>query len=275
LPWGAAERQRLTEVLIKQQSPVTKAQEFWQGLDVASLIRLETLDGWNLLVNRSTSRAFIQAALEETIASMSPQACLHALPYLELIGRVASEESLAGLVARAFDANQYTQIARVKMSKQSEIAALQSELAASQNSLTESLQSFEDAEQRISDLVAQVESLNAKLEAAGDQLVTMRENQKLQYELDAAKTLARMLSTLDNELGPSYQGRDRVISQGGRMGISQIFAAGETETYRPATCDDPEDKAFDGDSVKIIASGFEWSGGDQSVVLVKALVAKI
>jgi hypothetical protein len=161
------------------------------------------------------------------------------------------------------------------MSKQSEIAALQSELVASQSSLNDSIQRFEDAETRISGLLSQVETLSAKLEAAGDKVGTMRENERLQYELDAAKTLARILSTLDNEFGPSYQGRDRVISQGGRLGISQIFAAGETETYRPAICDDLEDNAIDGDSVKIIASGFKWSGGDQSVILVKALVAKI
>lgn len=275
LPWGKTERQRLTEVLIKQQSPVTKAQEFWQDLDVASLKWLEKLEGWNLLVNRPSSREIIQAGLEKTLASLSAQACMDALPNLELIGRVASDESVAGLVVRAFEANKYTQSAWVKMSNQSEIAALQSELVASQSSLNESLQRLEDAEQRIAELFAQVETLSAKLQAASDQVVTMRDNARLQYELDAAKTLARMLSTLDNELGPSYQGRDRVISQGSRLGISQIFAAGESETYRPATCDDPEDKAVDGDSVKVIASGFQWSGEDQSVVLVKALVAKI
>lgn len=274
-PWGKAERQRLTEVLINQESPITKAQDFWQGLDVASLIWLEKLDGWALLVNRPTSRAFIQSGLEKTLASMSPQACLAALPNLELIGRIAGDESLAGLVVRAFEANNYTQSAWAKVSKQSEIAALQSELVSSQSSLNESLQRLEDAEQRVSQLYAQVETLSAKLQAAGDQVVAMRDNERLQYELDAAKTLARMLSTLDNELGPSYQGRDRVISQGGRLGISQIFAAGESETFRPAICDDPEDKAVDGDSVKVIASGFNWSGGDQTVVLVKALVAKI
>jgi hypothetical protein len=275
LPWGKSERQRLTEVLIKQQSSVAKAQGFWQGLDVASLIWLVKLDGWNLLVNRPTSRAFIQAGLEKTLASMSPQDCLNAIPKLELIGSVAGDESLASLVARAFEGNKYTQSAWAKLSKESEIAALQRDLRASESSLSESLQRFEDAEQRIAELFAQVETLNAKLEAAGDKVVTMRENERLQYELDAAKTLARMLSTLDNELGASYQGRDRVISQGGRLGISQIFASGESETYSPATCDDPEDKAVEGDLVRIIASGFKWSGGDQSVVLVKALVAKV
>jgi hypothetical protein len=275
LPWGKVQRQRLTEVLIKQQSSAIKDQDFWQGLDVASLIWLEKVDGWDLLVNRPSSRAVIQGGLEQTLASMSPQACLDALPKLELIGRVAGEESVTGLVLRALKANKHTQSALSKMSKESELDALQGALKASRSSLAESLERFEDTERRTSELVAQVEALNAKLEAAGDQVVTMRENEKLQYELDAAKTLARMLSTLDNELGPDYQGRDRVVSQSGRLGISQVFAAGDTETFAPTTCDDPEDTAADGDLVKIIASGFKWSGGDQSVVLVKALVAKI
>lgn len=275
LPWGTPLRQPLAEALLSHSSPETKTPDFWNGLDIKSVLWLSSLSKWPTLINRSTSRALVQTALEKSLAASNAAACWEVLNNLDILGQLISQGAIDSLVVRALQSNPRTTNTLSAMSREGELMALDAELRNAQSTAEERLKTVEESGMRVAELLLEVEVLSGKLLAAGDQVGKMRDSQRLQYELDAAKTLARILSTLDNELGPGYQGRDRVVSEGKRLGLSQIFVTGGTETFAHSTCDDPEDEAVEGDSVKIIASGFNWSGGDQSVVLLKALVSKI
>lgn len=273
LPWSNQWRRPLVSSLLRTNHPVLQNSGFWDGLDIQSLAWLSAHENWQQLINRVTVRANVQSAVNDALVNLSPGECLSALPLLDLLGPIASQSTLQIVITRALKSNTFAQIALSELANEDELHRTTKALEAAQNQIGATQARLLEMDQRLIESQNEIDALNARLAAASDQVSSLRDSERMQYQIDAAKIVARILATLDNELSPNYPAQALVQSQASRLGITRIFRAGDIEEFDGTVCDDPENKAGEGSTVRVISPGYAWHSDNQTLVLLRALVS--
>jgi hypothetical protein len=275
LSWRDTKRRSLAERLIGQDSKILRSADFWRGVSLEELPWLAQLEHWQRLVNKDAVRQPLNAAISAQLETLNRRDALQALPLIDFFGQIVDQPAIDSLVKRALESNPLTRVSLQSFSSQAQIDALEERIAEAIRSTSDLQRRLVEAEAVRSSYERQIETLTQKVDLAANQVIRLRENEKSQYQLDAAKALARILSSLDNELGENFTGRELVLDQAKKIGIIELFEFGAKEIHSQETCDDPSSSANPGDEIRVVAPGYAWSDGSQRVVLVRALVTSI
>jgi hypothetical protein len=275
LSWRDTKRRSLTEHLIRRDSKILRSSDFWRGVSLEELPWLAQLEHWQRLINKDSVSQPLSAAISAHLETLNQKDAIQALLLVDFFGQIVDQPAIDSLVKRALESNPQTRISLQSFSSQAQIDALEVRIAEAARSTSDLQRRLVEAEAARSSYERQIELLTQKVDVAANQVTKLRENEKAQYQLDAAKALARILSTLDNELGENFTGRELVLDQAKKIGIIELFEFGAIEIHSQETCDDPSSSANPGDEIRVVAPGYAWSDGNQRVVLVRALVTSI
>lgn len=273
LKWSTRARREVSEALIAVNSHLMRDVSFWSGLDLPALIWLSSLPAWASLCGKQATKGLIGEAATRIISLLKPAQALEALLHAELLSSVVEAAEIELLVRKALSANNATLSALSTIENTQMVEQVANELGAAQKSASAANARLESMQIELTEARLSLEELNAKLNAVANDRSGARANERQQFEIDAARILARVLTNLDSELGEDYQGRDRTLSLATSLGIEAIAKSGKQVDFSFELHDDPEGQAQPGQKVNVVCAGYKWIRNGQSVILYKALVA--
>ncbi len=274
-PWGSPWKPRIVEALMECLSPVLNRREFWNGISLAEVASLaRSSKAWPRATSRPLVREPLGNAVSRALTETTPQEALSAMAVLPAIGSLLEQKEIDRFVSFALESTMLTRRSLEVLKNSSEFKESEKELSSLKEQLTWSSDQLTLATAKVAALTAELEQVNQRLNTAERHIVATRESERKQFEINSAKEVAQFLVALDTELGPLYEGRNSLLAQARRLGIEEIASQGVEVSFSSQECEDPENKALEGDTVLIVSPGFRWSSSGQVVVLSKALVAK-
>lgn len=272
LGWDSEFRAQLNEVLINSRSIVVQTPDFWLGFKASHLIKLCVSPLWNGHLLSSTLHPVVCREAERLLQSVTASDALSLLAISNQLEGLLGEKSVVKLVLLALNGQSSTKVALQTIANTNEITALRSAVDAKTAELSRIVSEAQKHKNDALALDQKIASLEAKIAQAGEASESVRDGVKQQFALDAARKVVRILAFIDEQFGPEYEGKQRVLTLAKSLDITSFAKVGEIASFNFTHFDDHEGRSAEGDSVKVLASGYLWGSEDDSIVLLKAVV---
>ena len=273
--WGSSERKSLNEALFSIKSRIIEDDSFWTSLDLASLKDLTASPHWKIVVGRQATGRLLATAVVNLLSRLSPAELLGTLPYADYLAEAVGQDKIPEILSRAVTSSEPLTKALSEISNSELILNLRSEVA----SLSKEALALE----------AEVKGLNEKLDASSKMILEFqsrlaavaqeRSNAEDQirekFEIEASRALSRVMNVIEKYSGEESSNKQEVQAALAMVGLSSPARIGEVMEFSFEIHEDPEGLAVEGESVRVLASAYRWTGSTESVIVQKALVSVI
>jgi len=273
--WGSSERKVLNEALLSSKSKIIEDESFWTSLDLESLKDLTQSPHWKMVAGREGTRGLLSNAVVNLLTRLNAMELLGVLPYADSLAEAIGQERMPDLLTRALASSAALNKAFMKVSNTDLVVDLRKQSASLSEKALELEGKLQGVTKKLDASSEVIRELQSRIATVAQER-TSGENQNLEkFEIQAAKSLAQIMNVIEKYGGEQTSTKEEVQAALAMVGLSPLAKLGDIVKFSFEIHEDPEGLAVEGDSVRLIASGYRWTGSTESVIVQKALVSKV
>lgn len=273
--WGSSERKLLNEALFSIKSKIIEDNSFWNSLDLVSLKDLTASPHWKTLMGRQATGSLLTTATLNLLSRLSPAELLGTLPYVDFLAEAVGQDQIPQLLSKALTASGSLNNALNEISNFELIQNLRSEAASFSKEALELESEVKELREKLDSSSKMILEFQSRLAAAAQERSSQEDQNREKFEIEASRSLSRVMNVVEKYAGEESSNKQEVQEALAMVGLSSPARIGEVMEFSFEIHEDPEGLAVEGDSVRVLASAYRWTGSTESVIVQKALVSVI
>jgi hypothetical protein len=273
--WGSSERKSLNEALFSIKSKIIENDSFWNSLDLDSLKGLTASPHWKIIVGRKATGSLLATAVVNLLSRLSPAELLGALPYADFLAEAVGQDKIPELLSKALTSSGALTNALSEISNSELIVNLRSEAASLSKKAQELEAQVNGLNEKLDSSSNLIREFQSRLAAVAQERSNSEDQNRERFEIEASRSLSRIMNVIEKYAGGEVSNKQEVQAALAMVGLSSPARLGEVMEFSFEIHEDPEGLAVEGDSVRVLASAYRWTGSTESVIVQKALVSVI